>query len=331
LENKRKSNSTGDKMAVKPKIVFVGNLLTLPYSPDHAGIKQGLEELGLEYEIADPAMIEKGPGDFRECIKDMSPDVIIHGMTDSLSNGWIPEAKFMFPNVIQVFSMWDYRPDYLNYDGLWDSWAAKNPGLDLITLSNRDQLPWWAEAFNVETMYWPHGCYIGTPEFDKKYEYNTVFVGGRNESRPYDERVHLIDDINELSRVVWVNAPGSDKDPDRIRVWKDLGKIYHSAKTVLDVSHFWDVDGYASGRYFYTAGLGACPISKKFPNCEELYPEGVKIYFDTAEEAADKIKFYIEHETARNMVKQAAYDWTKKYHTYKIRFEELFKKLNIKI
>ncbi len=311
------------------KLCFVGNLKTLPYSPDHAGVIQGLEKLGIDYFIADPSESGGTQEGLTNAIVNGNPDIIIHGMTDSLSLIIPPKVKERLPNAIQVMSMWDYRSKDMNYDGLWDKWTLSGPALDLITLSNKNQLDWWAEAFDVKTMYWPHGCVVKDTEYDDKYNYDTVFVGSRNESYPYNKRVELIDAINKNAPVTWLNEAGGDSHPARIEVWKDLGKIYNSAKTVLDVSHFWDANGYASGRYFYTSGLGSCAIAKRFPGCEELFPEGTKTYFDTPEEAAHKIKFYIDNEKERNKIKKAGKKWANKYHTYEVRFKELFKTLNI--
>ena len=75
--------------------------------------------------------------------------------------------------------------------------------------------------------------------------------------------------------------------------------------------------------------MGGCAVAKRFPGCEELFPEGTKAYFDTPEEAADKIKYYLENEEERNKIKIAGKKWANKYHTYDVRFKELFKKLDI--
>jgi len=310
-------------------------MLTLPYSPDHSGILQSLEHLKSigrisDYMIADVSQrLKEGETAMVDCIVERKPDLVVHGMTDSLSQIWPPKIKERLPKTIQVMAMWDYRPQELQYDNLWGKWKHSAPGLDLITLSNKNQLEWWAKDFGVETMYWPHGCVVQDVEFDEAYAHNTIFVGGRNDSYPYNARVELIDSIARLTPIEWINYAGGDSTPERVKVWKDIGKIYGSAKTTLDISHFWDAEGYASGRYFYTSGLGACAITKRFPGCEELFPEGTKIYFDTPQEAVEKIKYYLEHEDARNEVKRKGKEWANKYHNYTVRFEQLFRKLRI--
>ena len=318
----------------KIKISIVFNGITLPYSPDHAGIIQTMNRWKKSKKIKDWQIVDchqhhKDNKSVVETIKEFKPDMVLHGMTDSMSSGWITEIGEAFPDIIQVQSMWDYRPVSLNYDGLWDNWKKAGPYLDLITLSNKSQMDWWAKDFGVEVMYWPHGCVVKDIEFDENYAFDAVFTGDRHIAEPYYDRVKFIDEVNKITPITWINKSGGDAGEERGQVWKDLGKIYNSAKTVLDISHFWDADGYASGRYFYTSGLGGCAIAKRFPGCEELFPEGTKAYFDTPEEAADKIKYYIENEDERNKIKIAGKKWANKYHTYDVRFRELLKKLDI--
>ena len=235
----------------KLKICVVGNMLTLPWSPDHAGIVQTLEKFKTEgrigdYRIADCAQHHNSNMDIIDTIKAFAPDLVLHGMTDSLSSQWAEKIRAVLPKTIQVMSMWDYRPQTLNYDGLWDTWKKSGPYLDLITLSNKGQMAWWKKDFGVETMYWAHGCVVKDVEFDEQYLCDTVFTGDRHMSGPYRNRVDFIDAVNKLTPITWINKGGGDADQERGKVWMDLGKIYYSAKTVLDISHFCEDPGYAS-------------------------------------------------------------------------------------
>lgn len=323
----------------KHRICIVGNMITLPESPDHAGIIQALDKLKEwndieDYFIADVNKNFSLSVEYMvELILAFKPTLIIHGMTDSLSRELPRKIVQAIPvgttKPIQVMSMWDYRPQNMNYDGLWQTWKMSGQYLDLVTLSNKNQIDWWKDEFKTKVEYWPHGCVVQGAQYDPVYEKDTVFLGSRNLSAPYGERVKLLDEIIRHTPVEWINEAGGDSDPARRVVWQNIGKIYYSAKTALDISHFWDAEGYASGRYFYSAGLGACSISKRFPGCEELFPEGTKIYFDTPEEAVDKIKFYVANEKERNEVKKKGKEWANQHHNYVVRFRELFKMLNL--
>jgi hypothetical protein len=223
--------------------------------------------------------------------------------------------------------MWDYRPKELFYNGLWGQWIKQGKYLDLITLSNKEQIKWWEQEFGVKVIYLPHGCVIQKPQFDKDFRRECIFIGARNNFYPYDRRVKLIDEIARKVNITWLDAGGGDDSPERAKMWQDMAKYYYSSDTILDISHFWDIDGYTSGRYFYSAGLGGCCITKRFPGCDALYPEGVKLYFDTVDSAIEKIELCLKNSSYVKDIKQKAWEWSKKYHNYKIRFTTLFHQL----
>jgi spore maturation protein CgeB len=101
---------------------------------------------------------------------------------------------------------------------------------------------------------------------------------------------------------------------------------YGSSKLCFDVSRDWTIRKYASNRYYVIAGNGGLGLCRRFPGCEEQYPEGVgKVYFDEIEDMLEKARYYIEHDEERNKIKQAGLDWTKKYHTYPVRIKEILK------
>ncbi len=317
-------------MKKKFKIIVTCAIDTEPTACDHIGVKQGLEDLNLDYLLVDPC--NKTVEEISEKIVEFNPDLVVYYM-DLLLSKQIPSSLKGRFDGLQVFWEMDYRPLHerieQSYDGQFQHWANEMINLDHIFMSNKGQLVEWKEFFKVDTSYLPHGCYVlDKPQFDKDFKYPCVFMGGMLNNPPFDERKKLIEKIMELTEITHVNA--YDRDT-RNKNWTDMPKIYHSSDVVLDISHFWDNPGYASGRYFYSAGLGGCCVTKRFPDCEELYPEGIKIYFDTQEEAAEKIKYYQEHEKEREQIKLKAFQYNKSHHSFKIRFTQLLNKLDIHI
>ncbi|MFA6097557.1 MAG: glycosyltransferase [Candidatus Paceibacterota bacterium] len=296
---------------MKVSIVFEGK--RAPFGPDHKGLIQGAEELGLDYQVIDPTMGIK-PHVLAAEVRDFKPDLVLHHMTSSLNQG-LPEL--IGKDIKQIYWMLDYHE---NYRDEWEMWIRQKGYLDHIFLSNYKQLDMWKEAFECPSTYLPHGCYVSESEKDPSQKYNCVFIGGKMYFEPYEKRARLLDNIEKLCPFTTLNANDVE---GRNEIWKNMPRIYHSSDTVLDVSHYWDVPGYASGRYFYSAGHGACSITKRFPRCEELYPEGTKIYFDTPEEASNKIKYYILHEKEREEIKKRAYEHNKEFHNYKKRWEKI--------
>ncbi len=304
-------------MALKvKKLVYVGELTRTPDAFDHRGIKQGLEWLGIDYLVVDPVLLS--PAEIINKCNNFGADLIVHGNTDSLDNGTIPEIKGK-----QVFFLGDCRTD----DYPWDRWGQNKGYLDHVFISNRDQLKIWSEKFDCHASFWTHGCYVPDKlEYDKDFAHEVVFIGTHHDHYPYHVRRDFIKLIESKIPIRHITGSGVE---GRNEIWRQMPKIYHSSKFVLDVSHFWDLKGYASGRYWYSAGLGGCALTKRFPDCEEFYKDKIhKLYFDSPEEAAFLYKHYSKYPDEIQRIKQSAYEWNKKYHNYKVRFKTMFKILN---
>jgi len=299
-----------NKMEIR-KIAYIGELERTPDSPDHRGIRQGLENY--ESLIVDPVLYS--PEENRKKIEDFKPDLIIHQNTDSLGQelGKIfrPYTKY------QVFWQLDFQPTMEGY--CWDRWNTE--GYDAVFLSNRDQIQGWGEKFNAPCHYLPHGCVVQTPIYDEKFRHKVLFIGGMIDGDWYSDRFKLLQELQPFDHITGEGVEG------RNEVWRNMPALYHSSDCVIDVSHSWTADGYASGRFFYTGGLGACSITRRFPGCEDLYPKGTKAYFETPEEAKELIEFYTTHKAEREMMKYKAWKHNQKFHTYKQRFEEICSKL----
>lgn len=315
------------------KICYVGELDRTPDAPDHLGIRQGLAGLVREGRVEDWIIVDPVLNSIDQLlgkIEQFAPDIIVHGNSDSLEHYMIPEIKRRVPKAKQVFWMLDFRPEDLKYEGWWETWIFNSEGLDLILLSNYDQMEWWEKDFKLPVRFLPHGCYVPDPLVnDKKYAFlDLVFIGGRNESEPYRERVLLIEEIvkklnNSNVNFEWINETETDQ---RNNIWKEMPAIYHSAKLVLDISHFWDVNSYASGRYWYSAGLGGCSITRHFPACESYYQDKVhKWYFDNPTIAARLIVELLTQPDVIERTKKAAWLHNKTYHNYEMRFKQIIK------
>lgn len=305
------------------KICYVGELARTPDAPDHKGIIQGLTWLKEEgaikdFKIVDPILNNRNEV-VRQC-NEYGADLVVHGNTDSLTLGIIPEIKAGD----QVFFMGDLRLNK-EYYHQWSKWIEGSKGLSHLLLSNRTQLEMWSKDFGIPASFWPHGCYVPDQMvFDEAFDKGVVFIGSMIPEYPFNHRIELIKKIQEKLSVPLTLLNG-DGTLGRNKIWQDMPKIYHSSKVVLDVSHFWDFDGYASGRYWYTAGLGACSVTKRFPGCDEFYYDTIhKWYFDTADQAADLIHTLLKDDKARFKTKIAAYRQNAANHNYRVRFLQLF-------
>lgn len=292
------------------KIVYIGELDRTPQAPDHLGIRQGLEYYdGL---VVDPLINNRDQ--VVKQIQDFNPDIIVHGNTDSLGQGLAPILRGEWK---QVFWMLDYQPDINNYH--WHGWNTD--GYDMVLLSNKDQINDWSQRFNAPCHFLTHGCVVQKPIRDEKEHNKAVFIGSISRGDWYDWRADLLD------RIKFTHITADDVD-GRNKIWSRMPAIYHTSDCVIDVSHSWEADGYASGRYFYAGGLGACSITRRFPGCEELYPADCKAYFDTPEEAMELIEYYHTHPEEREAMKLRAWQHNKNHHHYKFKFKKIIELLN---
>lgn len=304
------------------KVTYIGELIRTPDAADHKGIRQGLEWITKEHQIIDPIL--EGHNVYIPKVLEFNPDIIVHGNTDTLHENIMKRLKE--GGAKQVFWMLDYQPLDVKplYHGLWDAWRKCGKYLDALFLSNYDQIPVWKKGFNTNVHFLPHGCYVGELKKDPRFHYPCVFIGsGAGYGGWMGERSAVMNEIREKYEIV----SGSSVE-GRNEVWRNMPLIYHTSDTVLDISHEWKVRGYASGRYFYTAGYGACSISKRFPGCEDFYKHRVhKAYWESPDEADYLIRYYQKNEKEREEMKLAAWEHNKKEHNYKKRFNQMFSKL----
>ncbi len=299
------------------KVCYCGQLDHWPTAPDHLGIKQGMTALGWDWSYVDPT--HPDGADIARKINEIDPDIVFHGNTDSLSK-CVP--SYVNKNIRQVFLMLDYRtPDMLPH-GTWDLWKSSAYSLDTIFVSARDHISMWQKAFQRKTFFAPHACYI-PPEglqFNSEYQHKTLWIGQLSESPPLNKRAQL---INQISKQINLTIINSHEYTERNKIWTDMPKYYHSSDVVLDISHFWDNWGYCSGRYWYTATLGACAVTKRFPGCETFFPNTLKWYFDSLEEAVELVKGLLNNPNEIVETKSRVANWAWNYHSYKQRFTEM--------
>ena len=79
-------------------------------------------------------------------------------------------------------------------------------------------------------------------------------------------------------------------------------------------------------RPFEIAGCGGFVISGYSQGIERYYTPGKEIvFYRSTEELFDKVRYYLERGREREQIAKAGYERTVKEHTYKSRFEEIFR------
>ncbi len=309
------------------KVIYCGQIDYWKNAPDHLGIKQGMQELGWDWHIVDPCIAGSTPDGVVAEINDLNPDLVIHGNTDSFGQHLFERIR---SDTCQIFNMYDYRTPEMLHQGEWDDWVQSAPYISAATVSAKAHIPMWEHAFGVPVFFLPHACWVPPKlEYDPEFDFDVLFTGGHHSAGPLAARAELIMDIQYLLidqsiKLTQVNETDWEK---RNQVWTDLPKYYHSSKIVLDVSHFWHNPGYCSGRYWYTATLGGCAVTKRFVGCEEFFPHTYKWYFDTPTEAVGLIKNLLKQDDLRESTKEAVAKYAWEHHTYAQRFTQMLEGL----
>ncbi len=100
-------------------------------------------------------------------------------------------------------------------------------------------------------------------------------------------------------------------------------QILHDSKITLN--HHGDIEPYANNHRLYEAtGVGALLITDYKDNLHEMFQSGKEVVaYRSAEECAELIQYYLEHDEERKAIARAGQERTLKEHTYYYRMQEL--------
>jgi spore maturation protein CgeB len=298
------------------RIVYIG--ATYPelelHCPNFKGVKAGLKRLGHPHLFLTcrPQFTEF------ETVKDFKPDIIIYGLLDMIKHqDWRNRLKTENPQAKIVMWYGDLRLEDMQI-------MADCRELDAMFISNDGQEKMYKKVWGVKEVHFlPLGAEpIDKPMFNPKYAFDFVFIGGKITSTHFMDRYKEINEFEKHGLFV-IN---SNLDKMRARIMEAMPEIYSSSKICLDISHFTNIDGYTSNRFWNIPAMHGFPLTKRFPMCEEMFKN--RVYFDTFEEALDKKDYYLTHETERLDIINKAHEESYN-HTYDKRFLEMFNKLEI--
>ena len=294
------------------KIVLVGAQDLEPECTHWKGIRLGMEANDIDYHEIDwrtnPSHV------VQEEINSLDADLLIWGLLEPFEN-----PSFVKQCHAKMRALWhaDLRDTRI---GGYPNWDMRDQ-IDMIFLSNNGLRDFYQENTKVPTYYVGQAGFKGELVPTTYGDKDVVFIGGKIDSGILGQRMKLIKDIDH-----WITHINKDTLPDRMKIYEQMPSIYSSAKICFDASQIWDIDKYCSARYFHIAANGGFSICKRFPGCEELFPDCVgKVYFDTAEEANDLIEHYLkpENEETRQRIADRGQKHALKWHTYTNRVEDI--------
>lgn len=299
------------------KIAIVG--ATYPelelYCPNFVGMQAGLKRLGIPF-----IFVTCRPDFNAQEVIDFNPDLVVYALRDcAIHNEWRRELKNALPNAKFVLWYGDYR------DSGTGQIEADISDLDCMFISNDNQEKFYKFFWKAKRVeFLPLGAEpLEKPIYNAKFDLPFIFVGGQITSGAFANRSNLIQRFRDDAHLALINS----FDPHvRLKIMKAIPEIYSSAKVVLDISHFTHAKGYTSNRYWVIPANFGFALTKRWPGCEEFYPEDCRAYFDTYEEAIEKRNYYLTHEDERRAMIERAHkhSWN---HSYDKRFLRMFELL----
>jgi len=284
------------------------------YCPNFTGMTKGLETLGIEHHL-----FTCRPQLDLDALLEYDPDLVVYGLIDMVRNRPLRlRIRESLPNAKIVMWYGDLRNKETG--GQIERDVSE---IDAMFVSNDAQEEYYKSRWKVPACHFlPLGSQIYEPAYNPKFDFDFVFIGGLITGAGFLDRARMMWRFKEHGLKV---VDGPMRKPEmRAKVMKNMPQIYRSSKVVLDVSHFTDIRGYTSNRFWIITASGGFALTKRWPGCEDFYPEGTRAYFDTFEEALALRDLYLADPDARERIRKAGHEHAKN-HTYDKRFIKMFK------
>jgi len=283
------------------------------HCPNFTGMQLGLTEMGIEHKLFGCRPTLKV-----EEVIEYQPDLVIYGLLDMVrSAGLRYEIRSRLPNAKIVMWYGDLRNEETGQI------YADMSEIDGMFVSNAAQNEFYKRMWKVPNCHFlPLGSPVYESKYVEKYHKPFIFIGSLLVGKGMESRAENIFNLKKHGLHV-IDAPAQTMPNLRARILEELPNLYRSAEVVLDWSHFTDIEGYTSNRFWIITGSGGFALTKRWPGCEEFYPEGTRAYFDTIEEAIELKEYYLSHPEEREKIRQAGYAHAI-HHTYSKRFATMF-------
>ncbi len=282
------------------------------YCPNFTGMQDGLRAMGIEHKL-----FTCRPSLDTHALIAYNPDLIIYGLIDMVRNFDLRmEIRRALPDARIVMWYGDLRNNETKQT------SAKMSEIDMMFVSNDAQREFYMKKWSVpDCKFLPLGSSIWNRPYDRRFDFDFVFIGGTITGAAFMDRARLIWRFKDNGlRVI----DGDMRKPAlRAKIMKMAPTIYRSSKITLDMSHFTDIQGYTSNRFWIITASGGFALTKRWPGCEDFYPEGTRVYFDTFEEALELRDFYLRNPAEREKIRLAGHAHAVN-HTYEKRFAIMF-------
>ena len=303
------------------KVAILGATTPLyeQFCPNWRGMKDGLSKLKVEHKLFN---IRPSVDTLElESIRQFDPDMVIYGLIDMVkTHPWRMKIRRAFPNAKIVMWYGDLRNEETGQI------RADMSEIDAMFVSNNDQSEYYKRIWRVpECHFLPLGSTLHKPAYNDRFDFNTVFIGSIIDGKGFSTRANIMRNLKGSEVIKHIDGPVGHPNL-RAKIMKAMPIIYRSSKLSLDWSHFTCIPGYTSNRFWIIPASAGVAMTKRWPGCEEFYPEGTRIYFDSLEEFYEKREYYLQHQNEREKIRRAGYKQAR-HHTYEMRFAKMFKVL----
>lgn len=283
------------------------------YCPNFTGMQLGLAEMGIEHKLFSCRPLLNV-----DALIAYEPDLVIYGLLDMVrARDTRMLIRRSLPNARIVMWYGDLR------NPATGQIAADMREIDAMFVSNGAQNEYYKKLWRVpECHFLPLGSPVWQPEIKAKYQLPFIFVGAVITGDGFMERARIMWHLRDHGLKI-IDAPAQTQPALRAKILKDLPSLYRSATVSLDWSHFTNIQGYTSNRFWIVTAAGGFALTKRWPGCTDFYPEGTRVYFDTPEEALELKEYYLNHPDEREKIRAAGHAHAI-HHTYSSRFAKMF-------
>lgn len=282
------------------------------FCPNFTGMQLGLQELGIEHRLF-------------SCRPDLDvaaliayrPDLVVYGLIDmARRRDWRLLIRAGLPDARIVMWYGDLR------NGATGQVPVRMDEIDLMFVSNAAQGEFYRDLWKVpDCRYLPLGSPVYDVPYQARYDFDFVFIGAQRPDGAFGARAQEVWQL-KTAGLKTIDVPASQPSL-RAKVLQAMPAIYRSSRISLDQSHFTDIEGYTSNRFFIVTGSGGFALTRWFPGCEDLYPIGTRAYFRSVDESIELKDYYLAHPGEREQIRAAGYLHARN-HTYDHRFRAMF-------
>lgn len=268
-------------------------------------------------------------------INDLRPDLTIVVATDAVRGGTLAQIKVRVPGSV-IFCVYPDSPHNLNADHI-----NCLPFFDLVTTSS----PAWTDAFERlgarRVRYLPfaadtemHRPAVAKGKSDSIFADDVAFIGTWRA-----EREAFFEQFADFNLRVWGNdywkrrtradSPLRACWSGRPIVGEEFAQVCTHSKILFNVLDAQTWPG-PNMRSFEQPACGAFSLVTRTDALLEIFTEGESVEcFDSVEEAREKIRYYLTHETERRKIAAASYKLVVEGgHTYLDRARQLIEWMN---